>query len=245
MHRFIYFHKLFLLFGFWGSLVFVFKYLFAGDEFVVSVKGVRHPVWLRKKEPDIHNLWQIFGLKECDVPELVNASAIADLGAYVGYSTLYLLNRFPDAHLYCVEPNPNNIDMFRRNVGKSPRVTLVQAAIYNSPLDRIAFNFTKGDSWSGSLVNANVNSETFDVPVLSFHEFMLKYSIPKLDLVKVDIEGAELELINEVLTDKSKVGFLLLELHGVTVIKEVSLLIEKGEFRKVRSQGEKLLLSVD
>src|SRR5271166_2713900 len=60
---------------------------------------------------------------------------IVDLGANVGYATMYFAHHFPRAHLYCFEPHPNSfgvlVDNLRRN-HLMDRVTLYKAAASNA-----------------------------------------------------------------------------------------------------------------
>lgn len=60
-----------------------------------------------------------------------DAKRLIEVGSGVGAQTEVLLQRFPDAHIVCVDLNPSQLDAARRNLGAQPaldgRYTLQQA----------------------------------------------------------------------------------------------------------------------
>ena len=61
---------------------------------------------------------------------------IIDAGANVGLSAVFYANRFPNARIIAIEPEPSNYEMLKRNVVPYSNVTPVQAALWkeNGPL---------------------------------------------------------------------------------------------------------------
>lgn len=63
-----------------------------------------------------------------DLPE---PKLIIDCGAYAGYSTLYFLTKYKNAHVIAVEADKRNFDLCRRNLAPyASRVTLIHAAVW-------------------------------------------------------------------------------------------------------------------
>jgi hypothetical protein len=85
---------------------------------------IRTPLLFRSGTSDIFNLAQVFlGDRHGDDPhgyggygfDLPTPRWILDLGAYCGYTAVYLANRFPDARIISVEPAPANFEVLRTN----------------------------------------------------------------------------------------------------------------------------------
>ena len=61
-------------------------------------------------------------------------NSVIDCGAYVGYSALYFLNRFPQAVVLAVEPSPDNAALYQRNLQPyHERVQVIRATISGRP----------------------------------------------------------------------------------------------------------------
>ena len=55
---------------------------------------------------------------------------VVDAGANIGLSTVFFANKFPQAKIVAIEPEPSNFAMLRDNVAPYPNVTPVQAALW-------------------------------------------------------------------------------------------------------------------
>lgn len=135
---------------------------------------------------------------------------IMDLGANIGLSVRYWKHAAPRAHVVAVEPDPGNFSMLQRNTTGLSDVHLVNGGIWHRPgtlgMDRsgsgTAAYRTKEEGAGGEV-------EATTIPLL-----MERYGMPRLDILKVDIEGSELELFS--LGDLSwidKVTTIAVELH--------------------------------
>ncbi len=84
-------------------------------------------VWFRTYAGDLFVLNEVF-LDQCyRLPKFLDCSFrnIIDLGANVGLTTLYFSQYFPKANFVCIEPNPENFLLLKRNLS-SLRVTLIE-----------------------------------------------------------------------------------------------------------------------
>ena len=242
MHRLSYIKKLYILFGFWGGILFVYRWWSSASVFYITPRSFPYHLWIRKREPDIHNLWQIFGENELLIPEMDSPKNIADLGSFVDYAAAYLLWRYPEARLVCVEPNPSNIIMFHKNVVPMSRVTLVEAAIADISKSQIDFFVSPGRGWSGSTTKApDAAVDRTTVPAISLEDFMTTYGRDGFDLVKAEIEGAESLIMKREDLCRSHIDYLLLETHG-DMDRELERLVSAGSFIHCRMSGEKHLL---
>lgn len=109
---------------------------------------------------------------------------ILDLGSHMGATVLFWRERFPDARIVAVEPDPVTFRRLHRNVGALPGVELRDVAVAEED-GPIAF-FPAQQSWVGSLWG---DGRSITVQGRSFRGLVAETG--QVDLLKVDIEGAE------------------------------------------------------
>jgi FkbM family methyltransferase len=134
---------------------------------------------------------------------------IVDLGANVGYATLYYAHCFPDAHLYCFEPHPVSfgllVDNLRRN-HLMQRATLYKAAASNVT----SLRFLTDEAVCSTVV-ANDGDKRFRVTQLDI--FSCLRDIP-VDIFKMDIEGGEYEILGDDRFRQLSPAHVLMEWHS-------------------------------
>jgi FkbM family methyltransferase len=137
-----------------------------------------------------------------------NPQVILDLGANAGFATLFFHRRFPEARIVAVEPDPGTYRRLVRNVGSLPRVTTVHAAIAGRE-GPVTF-YPSAESISSSMFPRGRTGTTV-VAGLSIEKLMQEHRLQSVDLLKVDIEGAELEALRA--APLNRVGELIAEVH--------------------------------
>jgi FkbM family methyltransferase len=117
---------------------------------------------------------------------------VLDLGSNVGASILYFALRYPEARIVGVEASPRLFRLLERNVGDLPNVTLHNAAVSASSAP-VTF-FEGVSSWSGSTLAGDwVQGDRCTVVDGIPLDALL--ASEDVDLVKIDIEGAEFEAL--------------------------------------------------
>lgn len=131
---------------------------------------------------------------------------IVDLGANVGYSVLHWLHRAPKARVIAFEPHPAHVEAIRENLainGLLSKVDLWPAAVGSRGGTAVLSDCGS----SSSIVNAATG---FTVPVVDLYEAVL----PPVDILKVDIEGAEYDLLDDPRLSMLAPRTLVIEWHG-------------------------------
>lgn len=132
------------------------------------------------------------------VAEIVKEGTIViDVGAHVGYYSLYFAKRVgPTGRVFSFEPVPENLALLRKNVLLN-QISWIQTfsdAVYSCTKD---ISFTAPDessnSGEGSVVQGR-GGRHFLVHALTLDSFCASASI-RPDVIKVDVEGAELEVL--------------------------------------------------
>jgi len=135
---------------------------------------------------------------------------IVDLGANTGLVDRWLLSHFPSVDIIAVEPEPGNAATLRTNVAGLP-VKVIEACI-GATARTVTLHTTSGEHGFTMIGEPAVGSVTFQVPVITMETVL--QDISKVDLLKVDIEGAEEELFADCADWISKVELLLVECHA-------------------------------
>jgi FkbM family methyltransferase len=127
------------------------------------------------------------------------ARVIVDLGANVGYSSVVFLNAFPDVFVLAVEPDPHNAAICARNLAPyGDRARLVEAAAWSSlvGLKLVRGDFRDGKEWA-TQVRVVRSGEVPDLEALDMPSLLKMCPRPVVDILKVDIEGAEAVLFGQ------------------------------------------------
>lgn len=132
---------------------------------------------------------------------------VVDLGANVGFASLYFLNAFPACRVTAIEPHPAHVAAIRRNLRLNDlegRLVLHEAAAGNA--DGRARLTDRG---TGSQLDS---AGEIDVPIIDV--FGALGSEP-IDLMKIDIEGAEYAILDDPRFAQLRPRFIVMEWHGV------------------------------
>ena len=166
-----------------------------GDPVKLPIGHSNYSVWVRPGTCDVILYSAILVHEQYGRAPLKNPRTIIDCGANIGFATAYFLWKNPEAHVIALEPDPINYNLCKKNVQQfGKRITLVNGAVWGSagPMR------VKGDNlgtWASTVVPARdgtISSETiegFDMPTL-----FDRYDIRTVDILKMDIEGAEFEI---------------------------------------------------
>lgn len=168
----------------------------------VRPPGAQHLVTLRvggSSDPLVFE--QIF--VNAELADLIcrvrDARTIVDLGANIGLASIVFLNAFPNAFVLAVEPDPKNAVMCACNLARyGNRARLVEAAAWSRSCDLMLVRgaFGDGKEWA-TQVRAAQPGEEADVKALDMHTLLEMCPRPVIDILKIDIEGAESTLFGE------------------------------------------------
>ncbi len=124
----------------------------------------------------------------CMRPLLQPGQVFVDVGANIGYFTLLAAaNVGPTGHVHAFEPGRKNCDLLQLSLAANgfDHVTLHPMAV--ADIDGTV-GFSIGDS-NGGIDRHNPTNRPFQVPAVRLDAFLQDQ--PRIDLVKMDVEGAE------------------------------------------------------
>lgn len=177
---------------------------------------MRHPFWVRVPSTDVPTLDQILVRREYEFDVERAPAVIVDAGANIGLASIYFATRFPQARIIAIEPEAGNLAVLEKNIAPYPKVTVVPGALWheNARIDLVdpglgqwAFRTqAPGCSESaGPLVHA-VQGMTLDA-------LCRDHGVERIDILKMDIEGAEREVFGDPSAWIGRVDGLIVELH--------------------------------
>jgi len=181
-------------------------------EFAAYPPGIRNPVFLRIKTSDesVYAQTLLGGQYGLDLP--FSPKVIVDAGANIGTASIYFAHKYPKTKIIAIEPEASNYKMLERNIQPYPAITPVHAALWSRDGE---IGVSEADSATG--VSGNWAFVTCDRPgpkvrAITMQTLMKEMKIQGIDLVKIDIEGAELEVFKDPSWLRT-VRCLMIELH--------------------------------
>ncbi|MEG2178456.1 MAG: FkbM family methyltransferase [Bacteroidales bacterium] len=157
----------------------------------------------------------IFQYKEIFVEQIYKFSTsnpnpvIFDCGGNIGLSILYFKQLFPEAKILGFEADPQIANILSKNIELNhlKNVTLIPKAVW---IDNQGVNFN-ADGKDGGAISKTVKSVHIDS--IRLKDCLQKKS--KIDFLKMDIEGAEFEVLNDCREELHKVDKIFVEYHSL------------------------------
>jgi FkbM family methyltransferase len=191
------------------------------DVWSVRPHQALHPLQIRLRgSSDIAVFHQIFICQEYScLRELKEPSLVLDLGANVGFSAAYFLSAFPTTRVVVVEPDERNLEMCKVNLAPyGDRVMFLHGAVWSRPTILRLSKGTFGDGleWATQVTESiEEDGTSAGVQAWDVGSLIEISGGATVDLLKVDIEGAELTVFGaSVGSWLHKVRNICIELHG-------------------------------
>jgi FkbM family methyltransferase len=132
---------------------------------------------------------------DCQV-EVTAGDIVIDGGGCWGDTALYLAHRAGrDGKVYCLEFVPSNLEILQQNLDRNPdlrsRVEIVRNALWNESEQELSFT----DNGPGSSVS-QMGETAIHVHTKSIDDLVQEHTLPKVDFIKLDVEGAELRTLH-------------------------------------------------
>lgn len=149
-------------------------------------------MWIRCDQPtDLIVMREIFSENIYEVydGDLADTGIVVDLGANIAAFSIYAVSLSPKAIVYAVEPEPNNMEILRRNIelgGLEERIIPIQKAV-GKKKGRGRISDSGGDSRVGSAGSA--------CEITTLAQIWADHRLEYIDILKIDVEGAEADIL--------------------------------------------------
>lgn len=174
---------------------------------------------LRQNPGDLWTLYEVFGQESYLIPveDLPSVRTVVDLGAHIGLSTLYLSRLFPQARFLCVEPNPSSLPFLKCNLeqnGVAHKILPVGIGKEDAKARKLYAHHCTSQF---SLLENPLHGAAQEVKIMTMGSLCEQEGIAEIDLLKVDIEGAEAELLADGERWLPRVRAIIMEIHPTRV----------------------------
>lgn len=141
---------------------------------------------------------------------------ILDLGANIGFSTLFFARKYPSAALACVEPMPENVSLLNanlRNNSVNAKVFPKAISVDDQPVTMQRAEKDYGHKVQNIPYGKRLNGHTLQVASISMSNVLREMGWERIGLLKIDVEGYEGILLRENNQWLQKVDALCIECH--------------------------------
>jgi FkbM family methyltransferase len=157
----------------------------------IRLKGIKHPIQVRPNTTDRLVFREVFLFKSYAI-DWKEPKIIVDGGGNIGLTSIWFTHQFPDAKIYTIEPSDNNYRQLLKNIAPYTNVTAIHSALWHR--DSWLHIWNKTDSDWAFVVEECAATQPGAFQAKSITSLMQEYNWPIIDLLKLDVEGAEREL---------------------------------------------------
>lgn len=170
------------------------------------------PIWCRSGLSDLGVVYDTFeGQYHLPPPDLRPVRAILDLGSNIGLTVAHLAEVHPEARILGVELDRGNFELCRRNIEScGDRCEVLHGAVWHEP-GEVPYG---GGRESGYAVNLALGAQVrATAPALTVDSLIERLGVDEIDYVKMDIEGAEKEVLRNGGSWLPRVRCIKVEVH--------------------------------
>ena len=208
------------------------------DLIKLRVPSIKNPIYLRNKSYDTHIFYQIFIKEDLGFIKSIShpITNIIDAGANIGLSTIYLKGKFPNASIISIEPSQINFEILKKNTAGYAGITLQHCALLGT--EQMVSISNPDDNYAAFKVSQNDNLNNIKAYPLSY--FLKSDGFENIDLVKVDIEGSEMDVFSKIDDNTlSKISAFAIEIHENMVPGSTEIINRKlSSYNLVFKHGE-------
>ena len=155
------------------------------------------------------------------------------IGAHSGIWLTSLLEKYKEQSILLVEPVPHNIQQLKENISKYKDIKIETSAV-SSKNEVQKFYFVKPESvkklgkhWASGIGSfdkqhilnhknkrfkvENSDIEEIEIQYLTFTDLVNKYSITSIEMLQIDVEGAEYQILNSIDFTKISIQKIIFE----------------------------------
>lgn len=170
------------------------------------------------------------------IPSLLDSKSIVysfGVGEDISFDLL-LINKF-NLKINAFDPTPKSINWIK-NQKISPNFKLHEFGLSNKDGEVAFFPPTNPNFVSATIINRpETKSEAYNVPVKKLDTIFNDFNHSQIDILKMDIEGAEYDVIDDILNSKIPIKQLLIEFHHR--FKNVGVNKTKEAIKKLNNAG--------
>lgn len=193
-----------------------------GLNHLISVKqkaGVKYAIYTFSDDRDAISLSREPFVYEL-LSKLSDDAIFIDVGANIGMFTIYALNRIRNGKVIAIEPFPDNIRLIRKSIELNhfKNAFLYECALSdkNGMVNLYLYEHDGLHSIMGGIHSyTQTQSQGFiSVQLRTLDSIVNELGLHKIDLIKIDVEGAELLVLKGASDSLPKINSLIMDIHS-------------------------------
>jgi len=147
-------------------------------------------------------------------------SIVIDIGAHIGQVSEFINDKY-NSKIYAYEPNPFLFKILKQKFDQNKNIKIFNLAVSNSHSSNKLFSTSNKNNnlinetlkFSMEFEKKNIDEKNFiNVDVITIDELLRQFD--HIDLIKINIEGHEYKILDEIIKNKSKINKVVCQLHG-------------------------------
>lgn len=193
---------------------------------------LEHPTHFQNGPEFLYAIKEIF-MEEIYKQTLPDNCKILDCGAHIGISALYYKKICPSAQIIAFEPDAQNYALLKKNVESHQlkNVTCLNEGVWT---EDTTLQFIQDGNMGSKISTTLVSDNVINVKATR----LKKYLDEPIEFLKIDIEGAEYNVLTDIRNNLATVKKMFLEYHGT--FEQSNELLEIFEI--IRSAGFKFYI---
>ncbi len=165
-------------------------------------------VYIRPGTTDQRVYDKIFGEREYDI-NLGEPLLIVDAGAHIGLASVFFASKYPKAKVIAIEPEQSNFEILLMNIEQYSNITPIRAGLW-SRKTHLRIQDSDVATWS---FRVSEDPSGNGIPAIGVKDIMTDFTVENIDVLKIDIEGSELDVFKNSKPWINAVRNLIIELH--------------------------------
>jgi FkbM family methyltransferase len=182
-----------------------------GSEYAIALPGYRNTIFLRARTSDHMAFTDLILNGDPIFDETVSEGAVIDAGSNIGLFALEMAHRSPKLRIVCIELDPENFAQLKKNTRGYENIVTINAGLWCEVAN---LKVADQSSLHWSRVAEQVDNPTdSSVPSITVDEIIKKFGLNNIRLMKIDIEGGEVDLFGKNTEWIDYVDEMYIELH--------------------------------
>lgn len=180
-------------------------------ELSLFVGGRTYPIRMRRC--DVFTVAEMFYERQYALQSTVTSGGvIVDAGANIGLASIYFYAQYPGSRIFAFEPAPTNFRYLEHNVAHLDGVTVENVAL-GAEDGQTTLHFARHNAVHSTVHTADATGVTATVDVLALGPYLDRQGVDRIELLKLDVEGAEMMVLDGLGDRLDKVQVAVGECH--------------------------------